>query len=143
MKSDDDPSEFNSPEEMRVRGAFLISLGGLLAGIILTITGALSRDVQLLAAGLGALALSGLARHWLQRKGRFGDAEAAFNAMGEPAPTPDDARVRELVSLLRQWERLEHSRGSPKFDPWELQSLRHDIRALVERDPALERLFRI
>lgn len=143
MKRDDDDSPFNTPEEMRVRLFFLVSIGGLLAGIVLTMVGTLSGDVRLLAAGVIALALSGIARHALHRTGRFEEAEASFEALRQAEPAPDEARVNELVRLLQQWEQLERSRGSAKFDPWELQSLRHDIRALVEKDPALERLFRI
>jgi hypothetical protein len=46
-----------------------------------------------------------------------------------------------LLELLRAWDTLEHRRGSVDFDPWELQSVRHDIRAAIAEDPALERLF--
>jgi hypothetical protein len=49
--------------------------------------------------------------------------------------------VDELVRLLRQWDEMEARRGSPGFDPWALQSIRHDIRAMIETDPALEGLF--
>jgi hypothetical protein len=53
-----------------------------------------------------------------------------------------DGRVGELVLLLREWDGIERSRGSADFDPWALQSARHEIRVAVQTDPTLERLFR-
>lgn len=143
MNRDEEDSEFNTPEEMRVRFTFVMCLAGLIAGMGLTFVGIVSRDMRLLAWGLLALALAGIARQWLHRKGRFEAAERSLEEFRRVAPLPDEAHVHELVRLLQQWEALERTRGSARFDPWAVQSLRHDIRAIVEQDPALERLFRI
>jgi hypothetical protein len=48
----------------------------------------------------------------------------------------------ELAKLLVEWDGLECERGSTRFDPWALQSVRNEIRALVAGDSKLERLFR-
>jgi hypothetical protein len=142
MKPRWDDDEFNTPEEMLVRATFLVCLAAFSAGIILTLAGAFVGDLRIVAVGSGLLGIAALARSWLQRRGKFEPAEVAWDEVAQFDPPPDAAHVSELVRLLRQWDEMESKRGSPAFDPWELQSLRHDIRAMVETDPALEGLFR-
>jgi hypothetical protein len=141
MKPRGDHDEFNTPEEMRRRIAFIVCLAAFTAGILLTVAGFVAREMPLLAFGVLALAVSGLTRDWLQRRGGFGAADPGLRHLGEAVASLDDAHVAELVRLLREWEDLERKRGSADFDPWALQAVRHDIRVMVENDPALEGLF--
>ena len=134
--------EFNSPYEMLVRLTFLVCLASLTAGILVTLAGAATRNFRLLGAGLALLTIAGLTRAWLGREGRFEEANSAFDGVANAGAPPDEARVAELVRLLQEWEALERKRGSPGFDPWAIQAVRHDIRSMVEEDPALEGLFR-
>jgi hypothetical protein len=143
MKSRWDESEFNTPQEMLVRASYLACLVLFTAGILATLAGAASHNVPLVLLGFAALGLAALSRGWLRRHGHFDAAEAAFNEVARLEPPLDVARVTELIRLLREWEAAEKKRGSPEFDPWTVQSLRHDIRAMVETDPALERLFHV
>lgn len=142
MKPRWDPNEFNTPQEMLVRAMFLISLAALAAGILLTLGGLAARELRLVVLGAVALGIGVLARTWLRRQGKWEQAEAAWQGLAEAAPPMDATHVSELIRLLREWETLEGRRGLPDFDPWALQAARHDIRALVEGDPALEGLFR-
>jgi hypothetical protein len=87
------------------------------------------------------LALAGATRSWLQRRGKFQTMEGTLHEFAEPGATAEAARVAELVRLLRKWDELESKRGSAAFDPWAVQVIRHDIRTMVETDPALENLF--
>ena len=141
MKPRWEDNEFNTPQEMLVRATFLACLAAFTGGILLMLAGAAAHDLRLV--GLGALGLisAGLMRSWLCRHGRFDEAEAALHEIGQAGPPTDAARVAELVRLLRQWEELESRRGSPGFDPWAVQAIRHDIRDMVDADPALEGLF--
>ncbi len=100
-------------------------------------------DPRLLALGTAVLLVALVAREWLRRQGQLTAAETAFNAIAQSEPPLDALRVAELVRLLQEWERAELKRGSADFDPWAVQSLRHDIRVMVEKDPALDRLFRV
>jgi hypothetical protein len=142
MKPRRKDDEFNTPGEMLARTAFLVCLAAFTAGIVLTVAAVLGRDVRLFATGLACLAVGALTRGWLRRQGQFKPAEAAFDEFAEPGPSLEPKHVAELVRLLDEWEKLERQRGSPRFDPWALQSIRHDIREMIDRDPALEGLFR-
>ena len=133
--------EFNTPFEMLVRGVYLVSHAALAAGILLCAAGLLSRHGGLLASGLLALVAAWGGRSWLSRQEDLEPSERTLVALTRDGPPLDDARVAELIGLLETWETLEQKRGSPDFDPWAVQAIRHDIRAVVESDPALEQLF--
>lgn len=141
MKPRWDDNEFNTPEEMLVRATFLACLTAFTAGIILLLAGAAAREFRLIAAGTLSLVVAVLMRSWLKRNGKFDEADNALHAVSQAEASPHDARITELVRLLQLWEQLEKKRGSPGFDPWAVQAVRHDIREMVEADPALERLF--
>lgn len=141
MKPRWDDSEFNSPHEMLVRATFLVCLAAFTSGFLLVLAGAASHQLRLVGWGAALLAVAALTRSWLGTQGRFERAEAALQDITRAGPPMDAARVAELVRLLREWENLEGQRGSPGFDPWAVQAVRHDIRAMVEKDPALDGLF--
>ena len=136
-----DPREFNTPAEMLARGLLLMLLASSAAGILLVLAGFITQLWHLLVAGLGSLAVAALTRHWLQRTGKLDSADVTFDVESGSYPGADDTRVAELVRLLQEWEAMEKKRGSAGFDPWALQSMRHDIRALVESDRALDELL--
>lgn len=142
MNSRGDDSEFNTPEEMLVRFSFLLCLAAFTSGVLATAAGAIAHDLRLLGLGLALLGVAMGLRSWLSRKGRFGSAENALQAVAAPeAGATDAAKVAELVRLLRDWEELERRRGRAGFDPWAVQAVRRDIRVMVEADPALDGLF--
>ena len=143
MKPRWDENEFNTPHEMLLRAVFLLCLAALTGGVLLTLAGAASHDVRLLGFGVATLVVSLLSREWLRRQGKLGEVEAALNNVARAEPSLDAERVAELVRLLQEWEQLEQKRGSAEFDPWAVQALRHDIRVMVEKNPALDRLFRV
>ncbi|HUR58297.1 MAG TPA: hypothetical protein VM029_11345 [Opitutaceae bacterium] len=143
MKPRWDESEFNTPHEMMLRAVFLVYLATMTGGVLVTLAGAASHDFRLLGLGVAALVVSMLSREWLRRQGELVAVEAALNNVARAEPSLDAARVAELVRLLQEWEQLEQKRGSAEFDPWAVQALRHDIRVMVEKNPALDRLFRV
>lgn len=142
MKHSIDESDFNTPHEMLLRASFLICLVTFAGGILLIVGGMIVRSLPLLGSGLGALALGGAMREWLRRNDRFDAVQQVIEEIAAEAPPLDATRASELVSLLTAWEEMEAKRGSAEFDPWALQVLRNDIRVIVEKDPALESLFR-
>ena len=142
MKPRWDDNEFNTPEEMMVRATFLICLAAFTAGILLVLAGVVAQEIRLVAAGVLSLVISALTRSWLRRNGGFEEAEQVFEGTVQALESPHDARIAELVRLLQLWEELENKRGSPGFDPWAVHAVRHDIREMVEADPALDGLFR-
>lgn len=141
MNDSDRESEFNAPAEMFARAVFLVTHGALAGGLVSTPAGLLSAEPRLVLSGLALLAAAWIGRAWLRSRGELVAGERALERIAAAAPPLDDRRVAELIRLLEQWEVLEQKRGSPEFDPWAVQAVRHDIRLLVERDPALEQLF--
>ena len=142
MKRFDDQSEFNTPQEMLLRASFALCLATFAAGILLILGGMVTRSLPLLGFGLSALALAGVVREWLRRNDRLSSVQSVIEEIAAESPPLDPVGTAELAKLLTEWEAMEAKRGSPEFDPWALQALRNDIRRTVERDPALETLFR-
>lgn len=145
MNQGDGPeqSPFNPPEVAGERFAYLVCLLGIAVGPLGLLIGALGGQRPPIVVGLITLLIAGVCRIWLQREKRFAAASEALEAIvgGGEAHSPE--RVAHLVSLLKQWDELELKRGSPEFDPWAVQALRHDIRAAIQENPALERLFQV
>lgn len=135
----DDP-DFNPPAEMVARAMFLFTHAALAGGIVLTVAGVLTLQLALAGAGVAALVATWMGRIWLRAR-EHEIPDQALETLFEGSPPLDEARVAELIELLERWEALEEKRGSPGFDPWAVQALRHDIRVVVESDPALEQLF--
>lgn len=135
-----DDFEFNTPAEMFARATSLFTHAALAGGIVLTVAGVLTVQLALSLAGVAALIAAWIGRNWLRAR-ESASPQQSMDALFEGTPPLDDARVAELIELLEQWEVLEDKRGSPDFDPWAVQAVRHDIRVVVESDPALEQLF--
>ena len=133
---------FNTPAEMLGRAVFLATLAALAVGILLTILGLVVWQPVWSLVGLGVVGLACVARAWLQRRGTWEQAERALDHMAWSDDTLESARAAELMGLLERWEAMEQTRGTPEFDPWALQALRNEIRAVVESDPALQALFK-
>jgi len=138
------PAKTNTPSEILVRLALVLSLFIVVAGLALFLTGWAS---QRAAPTLGGLACLLVAMGGLVALRTWAPAATAAGLDFDPIPSgathasAGDRPVEQLVGLLQQWEQLEHGRGSPDFDPWAVQAVRHDIRAVVEADPTLEQLF--
>ena len=141
MKPQWDDKEFNTPEEMLVRTTFLVCVGGYTAGIVLLLGGAAARDVKLVVVGAWLLAIATMARAWLRRRDESASTTSTSGDVVDARSTAEAERVAALVELLQKWDHLESQRGSRSFDPWALQAVRHDIRVIVEADPALDGLF--
>ncbi|MFT3783627.1 MAG: hypothetical protein QM790_16560 [Nibricoccus sp.] len=118
--------------------SYLVSVAGT---SIFGFTGLVQGNVAVLLTAVLALACALLARSWLREN--FSDLEATDpewdalvenkNARGSLAAY----RLGELAGLLSKWETLESTRGSGAFDPWELQSVKHEIRALLRESDEL------
>jgi hypothetical protein len=133
-------SDFNTPAEMVERAMVLLTHAALAAGVVLTVAGVLAWQLTLTLAGVASLVACWAGRNWLRSREAACD-ERMLEAITASSPPLDDARVATLIELLERWEALEQQRGSPDFDPWAVQAVRHDIREVVESDPALEQLF--
>ena len=131
------------PPAVLVRLALVLGFGGLITGLVLFVTGCASRDVRVACSGLACLflAVAGVAglRSWAPA---VTEAALNFDPVQPDAEPAGGRRVEPLVDLLQQWEALEQERGAPNFDPWVVHAVRRDIRQIVDKDPALDRLFR-
>ena len=134
-------SEFDSPRQMFGRALFLVCLAGIVGGVLLVGAGAIGRRLDLASVGGLSLVAAWTLRDWLRRHGDWESACRTLDAMGDPEPAGQSARVARLRELLQQWDDAEAKRGSSGFDPWALQALRRDIHDLIGDDPGLTRLF--
>lgn len=131
----------DTPTEPLVRATLFATLGAVALGVLLTIAGVVVWRLEWSLLGMGVLGAACAGRAWLQRRGDFASRERVLEALWEDAPEPDEGRAARLMALLEQWEAMEQKRGSAEFDPWALQTVRNEIRLVVESDPALEQLF--
>ncbi len=71
--------------------------------------------------------------NWLKRGNKLAACDRALDEMfrGEPSSDDEDA----LEALLSRREALEQKRGTPGFDPWEVQAVRREISAYVKTHP--------
>jgi hypothetical protein len=135
------PRELNPPPEMLARATFALAVAAVTSGILLTIVGVVAAQLHVTLCGLLAVALGWSVRAWIRRRGEQAQGACVIEQVWDNAPTLDEARAVELMTLLEQWEAEEEKRGTPQFDPWALQTLRNEIRKVVESDPGLEQLF--
>ena len=136
-------AEANDTAAMAARAVFLAYLGAVAAAPVLLLLTFCSGHLLTLGASLLAAALAGFCRLWLQAQGRFDRAKGQFDGWaGDAGPETAEAGQRaQFIELLREWDDLEHKRGSPSYDPWAAHAVSQAIRERVADDPALERLF--
>lgn len=119
---------------------YLICLVGIVTGPLGLIVSVISGRPVLGIVALAVLALAGFCRLRLQPNERFASTSEALDAVVNGGVRSTE-RLNQLVTLLQQWDELEHRRGGPEFDPWAVQAIRREIHLTIREDPALERLF--
>lgn len=121
------------------RLAFLCYFTSVALVCVLVFFAVSQRDASFLA---GAVIASGLALGLRvivrERDGKISEQGIDFEECENDCRRP----MTELARLLREWERIERTRGSRSFDPWELQGVRSELREVVRDDPALRQLFK-
>jgi len=140
------PVAASVPSTLSLRLAMVAYLVAVAAGSVLVFYSVIFMRAELLAGAVVAGAIALAARAVLRERMPDGmKTEAIFDEetiSTEEPTTAESGRVGGLVDLLREWDALEQARGSADFDPWALQSARHEIHSAVSDDPTLERLFR-
>jgi hypothetical protein len=136
----ENPRAVGTPGDGRSRVAVAAVAGLSVVGVLLAGCGVVSGETGWLLSGAAVSLLALIAQRWWLRT-RAGRADAALADVWAGTPAPDETRAARLLTLLEDWEALEEQRGSANFDPWALQSLRNEIRQVVESDPALAELF--
>lgn len=140
--SPDQPdSVFNRPAEIGLRLAYLLGMAGAVAGPMTVLAGVASGHRATILAGLLILGLTVACHGWLGWRHRLRRTTCEFEAMFSMVSPLRRTRIAALVALLQEWETIETARGTPGFDPWALQSVRHHIHATIAQDPGLDRIF--
>lgn len=119
------------------RAGCLAYLAALVAGTGLVFIGALQGNSTTVKIGLAAALLALALRAALHRS-----VAGFFEGVEIDSPSESrvsGARADELGGLLTELAKLERARGTPAFDPWACQSVRHEIRALVSTDIVVRR----
>lgn len=137
----DTPREFSAAAGRLLRAFVAATIAGLAVGIVVALAGIVAWQPRWLLSGIVLFGTAWAGRAWAQRWHDEAAAERRLREVWEAELQPDAAQATHLLSLLEQWEAMEEKRGSPDFDPWTLQTLRNEIREVVESDPALEQLF--
>src|SRR2546421_4180202 len=94
--------EFNTPAEMLSRAMFIGMLAALTSGVLLSLAGLLASEPRLLFAGVGCLAMTCIAKAWLQRSGAMREVEPALAAVVIDTASFDEEHGRQLLVLLEE-----------------------------------------
>ena len=126
-----DKNRFNTPAEMFVRLVYASQLFFFIAGACATAM-ALSKGSVYIALEAVLFFAAMITGHvWLRRTGKLDECDKAFNQMMAGGDAPHD----ELDDLLERRASLELRRGTPAFDPWEVQAVRREINDYVRQHP--------
>jgi hypothetical protein len=126
-------TRFNTPAEMLVRLVFAARFFLFLAGLFFSASALHHGSAQDAVKALVMFVAMTAAHRWLKRGNRIAECHRALNTMfrGGPAPAEDDG----LYALISRCEALEQRRGTPGFDPWEVQVVRREISDYVKAHP--------
>jgi len=133
-------SRFNEPSVIGERVVYLLCLLGIVTGPLVLIVAVIGGQRILGVAALAVLALAGGCWLWLQAGEKLARTNESLDELINGG-TQSTAGLSQLIALLQRWDEMEHKRGGPDFDPWVVQSLRHEIQVAIREDPRLERLF--
>ena len=128
---------------MKARALFVLQFFALI-GCLACAEGALAEQSwHLLVPSALCFALMLSIRVFLKRSGQWEVCVDGLNhayTRPEPLPQHEEGSMR-LMELIDRRDDIESRRGRPEFDPWALQSVRHEINELVKADPALTELL--
>jgi hypothetical protein len=142
MNEGPDKWAFNTPAAAIRRMAYLACILGVAFAPVALLIGVMAGRREMGFLGLFVLFVAGICRAWLHQRGTFDAVASELDEMtGSVNMAASSTKVAELVELLLRWDALERQRGSPEFDPWAVQSLRREIREVIEANPSLENLF--
>lgn len=124
---------FNTPAEMWVRFVYASQLVLFIVGVCYTAS-AFHESSWLDALVATSLFLAMFTAHiWLRRTGKLAGCNRALDEMFSNGSV--DGSSDELDALLQRRASIEKTRGTPSFDPWEIQSVRRDINAYLRLHP--------
>jgi hypothetical protein len=126
-------TRLNTPAEMLVRLVFasryIFFFAGLFLGASALHEGSVGDAVKALICFAAMLA----GHFWLKRGNKLAACDRALDEMFRGVTGPDDEDGLEV--LLSRREALEQKRGTPGFDPWEVQAVRREISDYVKAHP--------
>lgn len=126
-------TRFNTPAEMLVRLVFASRYILLLAGLATAVSALHHGSVADALKSLFFFAAMVGGHLWLKARGKIAECDRALDAMFRGDDLADDEGG--LHVLLRRRDALEEKRGTPGFDPWEVQVLRREISDYVRTHP--------
>ena len=146
MKASEAPppvSPFNTPAVMKARSLFVLQFIALI-GCLACAEAALAEQAwRLLVPSAACCAVMVSIRMALKRSGQW---EICVNGLNHAYTRPEilpghEENATRLMVLIDRRAAIESRRGSPEFDPWALQEVRHEINELIKETPALEELL--
>lgn len=122
---------------------FLLFMAAFIGAGAMIAVGIFGVQLRVVVMGVLSAAIAWMAREWLCRRGRFEALVASFDSLAQRGDegSGEETSFGRLARLLRELDQLERRRGSAKFDPWAVQSLRNEIRGMIADDPTLGRLL--
>ncbi len=133
-----DPA-FNSADVVAARLVYVLRFFLFLTALGCGVVAFTDRSIFCALASLLAVGALALCQAWLVRSGKLEACDRALDEMfnGEPAADPAD----ECELLLQRRASLEEKRGTPAFDPWEIQAVRREINDYVRQHPDAAQRF--
>jgi hypothetical protein len=126
-------TRLNTPAEMLVRLVFAARYICFFAGAFFSASALHYGSAYDALKALALFALMVAGHVWLKRGDKLAECDRALDAMFHGDTTPDDEDG--LYALLNRREALEQRRGTPGFDPWEVQAVRREISDYVKTHP--------
>jgi hypothetical protein len=126
-------TRLNTPAEMLVRLVFAARYFLFFAGAFFSASALHHGSGEDAVKASGCFVAMAAGHGWLKRGGRLAECNRAMDGMFRGGTTPDDEDG--LYALLSRREALEQRRGTPGFDPWEVQAVRREINDYVKAHP--------
>jgi len=136
--SQQDPS-FNPADVVAARLVYLLRFFLFLTSLGCGVVAVTDQSWKSALFSAGALAAVIISHRWLVRSGKLEACDRALDRMFNEEPGTDPADEFEV--LLQRRASLEEKRGTPGFDPWEVQALRREISDYVREHPDAARRF--
>lgn len=126
-------NRFNTPAEMLVRLVFAARYFLFFAGAFFSASALHQGSAQDALKAFVFFTAMIVAHRWLKRGGKLEECDRVLNEMFRGDPSAEDEEGIE--ALLSRREALEQRRGTPGFDPWEVQAVRREISDYVKTHP--------
>ncbi|MET0261379.1 MAG: hypothetical protein ABW223_00675 [Rariglobus sp.] len=125
-------NRFNTPAEMFARLIFVARFFLFFGGFLFSLFAVVNASVFDALKAICFFSAMVTGHIWLKRSGKLEECDRSLEQMFSGT---DDSEDDALETLLQRRDALEEKRGTPGFDPWEVQAVRRQISDYVRQHP--------